>query len=174
MRQHVVRNLLLAGIAVFLLLGLGFIGSAMEHDGYQASNSLKEAREHHTLVRPLRMVNPKFQIANADGIIEEMWVEYRWEYAPYGFFAWLKDDLPIKKLQEKMVVVKFKSDQLANSFFLQWEFGLNRQGGGGRFGGCTQAMGLSEGVKTPQTVYVLRKVKGDPTNKQVVDSIAVY
>jgi len=82
--------------------------------------------------------------------------------------------LTTKLSGSRMLVVRFDDTVTAQKFFLDWEFGATRQGGGGEFGKGYQAIWLELGSEEPENLYILQRSRVAGGHEHVTDSIGLY
>ena len=161
-----------------VLLVVGYILRAFAMDiSYdsgttQSSYSVAEAVERKTLVSQLKPSKQVFAVAGNSGTLKEVWIERNWGYQPHGLLDRLLNIHPTALMSGASLIIRFEGDSSIKTHLIRWEFALS-SGGGGTFGGGSQAIPLEENFPLPVKLYVLERFGHYNSQKASVDSITL-
>ena len=118
----------------------------------------------------MRPSKQSIAVARNSGVLKEVWIERNWGYQPYGLLDRLLNIHPTALMPGTSLVIRFEGDGSIKSHLIQWEFGLS-SGGGGTFGGGSQAIPLEENFPLPGKLYVRERFGGQDAQLAIVDSL---
>ena len=165
-------------LIVPLSLAVGYILLAFAMDiSYdpgttRSSHSVAEAIGRKTFVSQLRPNKQVFAVAGNLGILKEVWIERNWGYQPHGLLNRLLNVHPTALMQGTSLVIRFEGNSCIKTHLIRWEFGLSN-GGGGTFGGGSQAVPLEESSTLPGKLYVRERFGEYNSQLATVDSITL-